>query len=547
MPRFLRFLCILAALAIIGVGLFTSEELSDARWLGLLAIAWILLLFGTRMPIGPDVPTFNRAVLRTAMTLASMFAIISAQLVRIQVVQSDATYNKTAKDPTGETISNPRKTSAELSAPRGKIYDRNGTLVADTVKDGNAYLRDYPNPVTGYVAGYFSPLLYGSSGLESSRNDALSGKESIDPVERTINALLGRQQQGLDLHLTLDTNLQQTATDLLQGRKGAVVVLEVATGAVLVLASTPNYDPDRLVTSPSGDSSAAESYWAELSDDPDAPFVLRANLGLYTPGSTFKTITAAAAIDSGLDTPTSVYTDNGELEIDGRTLVENNRPDETRSEWTLEEGIEWSLNVVFAQVGMHVGADRLWDYAKRFGFGEEIPFDLPVSESQLASDRDFLGSNNALADTAFGQGEIQVSPLHMAMIAATFANGGKMMRPYLVASEQDGDGNVRNRASAEVWKTPISSATAESVRSMMVSAVNEGSIQAAITPGYTVGGKTGTAERGDGSVHSWLMAFIGDDTPRYAAAVVLEEGSDSLGTSVAVCQAILEATITSLG
>ena len=547
MPRFVRLLCILAALTLIGFGLFSSEGISDVRWLGLLAAAWVLLLVGTHISLRDDLPTFNRAVIRTAIVFSTMFALISAQLVRIQVVQSGATFNKTATAPDGETIANPRKSTNDLLAARGKIYDRSGEIVADTVREGGLYIRRYPNPTTGYVAGYYSPLLYGSFGLEERFNDELTGQKATNPLERTLNDLLNRPRAALDLRLTLDSQLQQTATDLLSGRKGAVVVLDAKNGATLVLASTPSFDPDKLFTSNSEQNPAATDYWKTLTSDPASPLVLRANLGLYTPGSTFKTVTAATAIETKIAQPSDTYKDDGSLDIDGRTLIENNRPDPSRTEWTLEEGFAWSLNVVFAQVGLEIGADKLWDYASRFGFGHDIPYDLPVSRSQLAASRSFLSSKNALADTAFGQGQILVTPLHMAMIAATFANTGNMMQPHLVASVTASDGSAVESKKPQVWKAPVSPATAATVKDLMINAVENGAIQVAITPGYTVGGKTGTAETGDGSVHSWFIGFIGNPEPAYAVAVVLEEGSDSLGTSVNIGQAILSAAIHSPG
>jgi peptidoglycan glycosyltransferase len=545
MHRFVRILCIFASLTLIGIGLFSSEGISDIRWLALLAVAWVFLLIGTYIPLDDVLPTFNRSIIRTAVVFSTMFAVISAQLVRIQVVQSDATFNKTAEAPDGETIANPRKSSNDLLSARGKMFDRNGELVADTVRKGGVYLRRYPNPTTAYVAGYYSPLLYGSSGLEERFNDELTGQTSTNPLERTLNNLLNRPQSALDLQLTLDSHLQQNATDLLSGRKGAVVVLDAKSGAVVVLASTPSFDPEKLFTSSSEQNVAASSYWTSLTESPDAPLVLRANLGLYTPGSTFKTVTAAAAIDSGVAKPDDVYQDNGSLDIDGRTLVENNRPDPSRSEWTLTEGFAWSLNVVFAQIGLKIGADRLANYASRFGFGSDIPFDLTVSRSQLTSSPDFLRSMNALADTAFGQGQILVTPLQMAMIAATFANGGSMMQPYLVSSVTDDNESTRLKTMPKTWKTPVTVATAMSLKTLMINAVENGAVQAAITPGYVVGGKTGTAETGNGAVHSWFIGFIGAPEPAYAVSVVLEEGSNALGTSVNIGQAILNATILS--
>ncbi|MGC4190070.1 MAG: penicillin-binding protein 2 [Thermomicrobiales bacterium] len=540
MPRPIRALAILGAFGLIGWGLFASDRTSDAHWLAILGAAWVLLLIGTYVSLPDELPTFNRTTIRTAFALSTVFAVIVAQLVRVQAVQRQAIYTKTGTAPDGEPYANPRTVNTGLDTKRGRIFDRTGETIADTTERNGVFVRSYPNPVTAYVAGFYSPLMYGASGIEATWNDDLSGSAGRNAVDRTINELLDRSEDGFDLHLTLDTALQQQATDLLAGRKGAVVLMEAGTGAVLAFASQPNFDPNRLFSTNSDESKDVRAYWDQLSDDASAPFVLRANLGLYTPGSTFKTITASAALDTGTAALGTVYQDNGELTIDGRTLVENNRPDPSRSEWTLEEGIAWSLNVVFAQVGLQIGADKLWDYATRFGFETSPPFDLPVAQSQIASSRSFLDSKNALADTAFGQGQILTTPLQMTLVAATFATGGTMPTPHLVARVADaGNKTIRTNAPG-AWRNPVGKSTAKQVADMMVNAVQNGSIQAAITPGYTVGGKTGTAETGDGSIHSWFIGFIGQPDPQYAIAVVLEEGSDALGTSVNIGQAMLQ-------
>lgn len=545
MPRIVRALAILVALALIGWGLFASDRTSDARWLAILGVAWVLLLIGTYVTLPDDLPTFNRTTIRTAMALSTVFAVIVAQLVRVQAVQRQAIYTRTGVAPDGEPYANPRTVNTGLDSRRGRIFDRAGEVIADTTERDGIFVRSYPNPITAYVAGFYSPLMYGASGLEATWNDELSGSAGRNAVDRAINELLDRSEDGFDLHLTLDTALQQQASDLLSGRKGAVVLMDAASGAVLTFASEPHFDPNRLFSTTTDESTAVREYWNELSSDASAPFVLRANLGLYTPGSTFKTVTAAAALDTGTATPDTIYQDNGELTIDGRTLVENNRPDPSRAEWTLEEGLGWSLNVVFAQVGLQLGADRLWDYATRFGFETSPPFDLPVAQSQIASSRGFLDSKNALADTAFGQGQILTTPLQMALVAATFATGGTTPTPFLVSRVADaGNRTVRTNAPG-AWRKPVGEATAKQVAAMMVNAVQNGAVQAAITPGYTVGGKTGTAETGDGSIHSWFIGFIGQPDPRYAIAVVLEEGSDALGTSVNIGQAMLQAAMES--
>jgi peptidoglycan glycosyltransferase len=540
--RGLRNLSLLGSLVLIGFGLFSSKDVSDARWLAILGAAWLLILIGVHFELPSGLPTFNRSLIRTSMVIVSVFVLISAQLVRIQVVQSDATYDRTGISSNGDVIANPRASGTDLSVDRGKIYDRDGNLIADTVKDGNQFLRTYPDPATAYVAGYFSPLLYGSVGLESTWNDQLAGRSAGNALDRWLSDVLGQPREGLDLNLTLDAELHQQATDLLNGRTGSVVVMDVRTGAVITLASSPAYDPNQLFTADIEDNEQASDYWDQLLDDPESPLLLRSTLGLYTPGSTFKTITAATAIEQGIAEPDTVYEDNGRIVIDGRELVENNRPDESRDQWTLEEGVGWSLNVVLAQVGLQIGADGLWESATDFGIGAEVPFDLTVAEGQIASDRDFLDSQNALADTAFGQGELLVSPLQMAMLVSCFANDGRMMQPYLVNTVTD-DGDIAETTTPTEWRSPVSPATAQQVQEMMVFAVEQGSIQRASGSGYRLGGKTGTAETGDGDVNSWFIGFIGDDDPQYAVAVVLEDDTSGLGTAVDIGRQMLVETM----
>ena len=535
------------AIAMIGFGLAFQGGITDTRWLVILGVAWLLLLVASRVRLPHSLPTFNRSLIRTTLVIATVFIIISAQLVRIQVVQSDETYFRTAADPDGEIIGNPRIGNSELAIERGNIVDRNGALIAGSERDGNVYIRTYPDPTTSYVAGYYSPLLYGSSGLEERYNEELVGQQGNNPFIRVTNNLLNRPQRGSDLQLTLDSDLQAYASQVLGDSNGSVVVMDVKTGAVLVLASNPSYDPNQLFTSDPGQRDAATAYWNSLLERPDAPLVVRSTMGLFSPGSIFKTVTAGIGIEAGYVEPDEIYEDTGELSIDGRVLVENNRPDPTRTEWTVTEGMAWSLNVVFAQIGLEIGATDYWENAARFGFGKAIPFDVPVAIGQIASSQEFLRDNNALADTGFGQGEILVSPFQMALVTSMYVNDGKMMRPYLVETVLDDDGDATRTTTPEVWQQSISPDTAADVEQMMIAAVQNGSASGAAIDGYTVGGKTGTAETGGGSAHSWFIGFIGEgeSEPRYAVAVILENGNDTGRSATVAGRDVLLETIMS--
>jgi peptidoglycan glycosyltransferase len=489
-------------------------------------------------------PGTGTAIAKVGLLLASAFVVLAVQLTRIQVVEQAAIVDRRAVDPrTGEVLANPRLVDDDLTIDRGHVFDRRGKRLAGTIVENGVGRRVYPDPVGAYVVGYYSPLLYGKSKLEATYDEALRGDDGRSLWAHITDRLLHRAPDGLDLHLTLDTDLQRQADALLDGRTGAVVLIDVKTGAVLVLASQPHYDPEQLFTAGETDRDAATAYWRQLNDDPDRPLVLRATGGLYTPGSTFKTITAAAAIDAGLASPEDTYRDDGSLEVDGHIIVERNRPDETVEIWTLRQGLAFSLNVVFAQVGLELGGDLLREYAERFGFGSPVPFDVPVATSQVAATDDFLDASPAVADTAFGQGELQVTPLLMAMVAATFANDGKMMRPYLVERVTTRDGDVVRQTAPSVWRTPIARETAAMMREMMIDVVEHGYAAGAAIDGLVVGGKSGTAETGSGAPHAWFIGFAGDPEPRYAVAVVLEHGGAGLSVPLDIAREMLAAAM----
>ena len=542
MPAFLRSLFLLGAFGLIGFGLFVGDDLTDARWLTLLAGALVLLVLCTRVSLPPAMAPFNRGLIRTTMLLACVFILLSAQLVRIQVIQQEQIYFRSEADANGEVISNPRLYQQQLTVQRGQILDRNGVVLADTTLQDGIYYRSWPVESAHSVTGYYSPNRYGMTGIEATYEQELSGQAGTNPIETTVRDLLGREQAGANVELTIDADLQTLAYNSLGGNNGAIVVIDIQTGETLVLASKPSVNPNTLFVV--DDATAADAYWDTIStDEVNKPFVTRANLGVYTPGSTFKTVTAGIAINEGYAEPDTVYEDNGEITIDGRVLVENNRPDNSRSEWTLREAVMWSLNVVMAQVGLQIGPETYWEYGPQLGFGEQIPYDVPIAESQLANDQDFLNSQNALADTGFGQGEILMSPMHMAMVGAMWANDGTMMEPILVKQVTAPDGTVLFQAEPMVYKQCVEPETAQAVESMMIDVIQNGSAQHGQWGGYTIGGKTGTAELGDGTTNSLFIGFIGDPEPRYAIAVVLEGNGGDLPSAVIMARDILVATI----
>lgn len=540
----LRRMLIVVGLGAIVVELLRVPSTHDGRWLLWLGGGGALTAFGLWPTIDRRSHRLPRAAASAAFTLFVVFGLLAAQLLRLQVVGGNDTFTREAADPeTGQVVANPRAGNADLRADRGSILDRSGKVLAETRIVGGVAHRLYPDPAS-YVAGYFSPLKYGKTGLEAEYDATLAGADAGNPFVRRLDSLLHRPAKGGDVRLTIDAGLQARADALLAGRTGSIVVIDVKTGAVVVMASSPHVDPSRLIADDAASAGAAEAYWASLNADPAQPLLPRATNGLYTPGSTFKIVTASAAIDTGATTPDEIFVDDGALDVDGHVIVENNRPDASVTRWTLRDGIAYSLNVVLAQVGLKIGGKTLGDYAQRFGFGEKIPFDLPVARGQVSGSAAFLDAPAAVADTAFGQGQLLTTPLGMAVVAATIANGGVTMTPYLVRQTTNGDGEASEPRKPGIWRTPIGAQAASDVAAMMVNAVDTGYAGKAAIDGFVVGGKTGTAETGDGrEPHAWFIGFIGAPEPRFAVAVVLEHGGKGLGAPLSIAREMLSATV----
>lgn len=548
----MRAILTLAAFALLGVGLWRAEDWDYGRWMIAMAIAGALLAISWWPTTGRGMPIFNRTLLSWATILAVIFFLVTVQLVRIQIVRGDEIANRTVVAPNGDIAQNPRVTSANADVQRGSILDRDGQVIVESVlNEFETYERVYHDPAMAGVTGYYSPLLYGSSGVEAQFNKYLSGEEGGNPVDEWLDSVLHREQHGYDVELTLDSNLQQQANDLLAGRPGAVVLMEANSGDVLAMASAPGYDPNKISIEPGPTSdeelATANSAWESISTDPSSPLVFRPTQGLYVPGSVFKMVTAAAALDSGEATPETAYRDEGSLVVDGRVIIGLNRPDETKVSWTLEESFAHSLNVVFAQIGLDLGAETLWDYAQRFGFGEQIPFALPVAPSQLASDRAALNERTLLADTGFGQGQILATPLQMAMITAAIANDGTMMQ-LRIASEVIGqDGETLTRFDAEPWRQPISEETAQEMQRLMEASAAYGYASGAQIEGVTVGGKTGTAEAGEAGAHSWFTGYAVDGDKTYVVAVIVEHAGSGSATALPIGRSLMVSAIEQLG
>lgn len=439
--------------------------------------------------------------------------------------------------------------------PRGVIYDRFGGVLA-TNQNGR---RIYTNPEIGHIIG-FDSAVYGKTNVEAAFDQYLSGDQSIRPADM----LLARTFDGAtvttnpaDVYLTLDSGLQQIAQNALGARPGAVVVLDPQSGAVLAMATYPRFDPN-LFTLPDpatqADVESVEAIWQQYANRTDGPLLNRATQGRYPPGSVFKTLTAAAAIDSQvMPFPESAVT------CPNRLFTENNAPPvrnaveglagQTGNPSNLRLVYAWSCNTAFAQIGLLLGPELYIEYARRFGLGfaDEAGLtpdlqDIAADKGTLANEAAFLQRPAALADTAFGQGQILITPLDMAQMVATIANDGGLMRPYLVQEVRSGD-QVLYQAQPTVLRQVMSPQAAATMRAVMKSSVDIGYAAPANIAGVNVGGKTGTAELPSGQPHSWFVAIAPVENPRYAIAVVVERGGEGSQTALPVARQVLQAAL----
>jgi peptidoglycan glycosyltransferase len=444
---------------------------------------------------------------------------------------------------------------AQFTIKRGKIYASNGrTVLATNVTRNRAgqtlYFRRYPTgPIFSDVVGY-STQTRNRTGLEQSYNDYLTGSNAnLDTVFRSaLDKLKGTTVTGNDLVLTINPAAQALALRLLHGKCGAVVALEPSTGRVLVMATNPTYNAN-LIEKRFGVATRTNLPCG-------APLLNRATVGKYPPGSTFKMVTAAAALDTGRFTPDSPFYDPGYCEEYGKQVRNAGNPEapETFGHVNLTLGFQHSINSVFCNVGKALGAGVVLDYAKRFGFYSLPPLELPESE-RVASG---LYNRGRLFDPkhpdtqvdpgrlAFGQERLAVTPLQMAMVAAAIGNHGAEMRPQIVERIVSPGGKTITHLQPDQLGRPIKRQTADELTRMMELVVTGGTGTAAAIPGIRVAGKTGTAEVGRGNVHTtWFAAFAPANAPRVAIAVVVENQLNGFGGTISapIAKQVMEALL----
>jgi len=418
---------------------------------------------------------------------------------------------------------NPRRVEAERRIRRGNIYDRKGRTLAESRSgEGGVWERIYLVPEAAPVVGYASIDL-GTSGIESAYDTELRGDAPTSPIEQVRRDLLHLYPAGVDLQLTLDMDLQRLASATLGERTGAVVLLDAQSGAVLAMASEPIFDPNTL-----------EEDWPRLRFDRDKPMLNRATQGLYPPGLVFETLTLAAVLEDGLVEATTVFTDElgVVLEVEPPLSCPSDPPATT---FTLAEAYTWPCSVLFARLGLELGGEQLADHITRMGIGRPLDFPLDASTGQVLERGQW--SRLLAARTAMGAGEVLVTPLEMALAAATIANDGLQAAPYLVVAI-DGE----PLAVAPAVRRVISAETAREVRTILAQAFSTGR-QGTSLPDADLAGQAGSAESGlpGAPPHAWFIGYAPAAQPRYAIAVIVEHGDSGWEVAAPIGVQVLDA------
>jgi penicillin-binding protein A len=458
----------------------------------------------------------NTPITRLYLVVLGLFAILVVGTSWNTIFRADALRDNPR---------NRRQLLEQQRIRRGVIRDDKGNLLARSLRrsDGT-YSRTYPDDnLFAHAVGY-SFTRYGRAGLEQSQNNPLSG--TTNELGTIFDRLSGSKPEGDDVLTALDPGAQRVALQGLNGRKGAVVALDPQTGAIKVMASVPGYNPNDI---------ANPGTFTRLNRDNDAPLLNRATQAGYPPGSTFKVVTAIAAMDSGKFTPNSTVSGKNLKPISGVPL--RNFGNENFGQITLTDALTHSVNTAWATVGEKLGKGTMAEYMSRLGFDQQVQVDLPSDERRASGefvDGRLIKPTSDAVDVgrmAIGQDKLNVTPLQMAMVASAVANGGKLMKPHLTDRIIDRDGRTVEKVLPRSMAQVMSPQAAGQVRDMMGKVVEEGTGTAAALQGISVAGKTGTAEvdRPCGPNQVWFIAFAPRENPRVAIAVTVECSSGTGG------------------
>lgn len=461
----------------------------------------------------------NRTIASVAALFVVLFSLLAARAAYVMVIDGPSIAAKPF---------NPRH--ALVQRRRGRILATDGTVLAESVGGRRVYpLGDSLAQTLGYIS-----TRYGASGIEAAYDRALTPSDTTGDIAGQWAELLAAfrgtsaKSHGADVVTTIVPAIQKEAwTQLDAYARGAVVVLDPRSGAVLALASVPSFDPNTI-----------DRTFAHVASNAQSPLLNRSIEGLYPPGSTFKVFTAGAALESGTVSMSTTFQDPGYLHIGTFTLHDNDN--EATGYQDLTGAFALSSNVDFGGITLKMGLDRFYRYLRRWGIGASLDFQLPAATARFPPKNDVTPGE--LAQMGFGQGALLVTPLQMALIASTVANGGVEPRPFIVRQIVRA-GVAASVTPAGALSTPISADTAADVKKMMVAVVQRGTGTTAQLAGVQVAGKTGTATNPHGAAHSWFVCFAPANRPRVAVAVVVENAGYGATVAAPIARNVLRVAL----
>ena len=482
----------------------------------------------------------ERQITRVGIASVVLLLLVFAQLNRLQIFAAEEIASNPA---------NSRRLLQEYSIKRGEIITEDTVTIARSVDTGGRlnFQRRYPGgDLYGHTTGFYS-FLFGTSGIESAYNEELLGESGVISMQDIQDSLFGSGELGDNVRLTINSEMQQIAREQLGDQRGSVIAMDPNNGKILAMWNNPSFDPNPLA---SHDARVQRQGRAALNPNSStSPLINLATQRGYPPGSTFKVVTAAAALESGRFTPTKTFDDPTSFDLPQTDATISNFSGGTCAGGgtiTFELALTISCNTTFADIGQKVPGE-IADMAEGLGFNSAIPFDLRTEPSTfLEADEDNLPRRSL---SAIGQGDVVSTPLQMLLVAATIANDGEVPRPRLADEIIDSEGIVE-RFSPETLGSAMSTTTANTLGGMMRNVVENGTGTAAQIPGVVVAGKTGTAQTTEGAnPHAWFICFAGPsgDDARIAVAVIVENGgslgSEATGGQVAapIARALIEA------
>lgn len=455
----------------------------------------------------------KRRVLRAAAFLMAVFGLLAVYVIYLSTWEAD----DLAKNPL-----NMRTAAARADIQRGSILAADGQVLAETKPNGS---RVYPfGAEMAAVTGYNGENI-GSAGIEGHANQALLGLTADMSRLGPLSQLL-QSDRGNDVKLTIEPAAQKAAAEGLGNRRGAVVVLDARTGAVLAMASTPSYDPNNI-----------EANWKQLSGQEDSPLLNRTVQGLYPPGSTIKPMIADAALTDGVTNQKEIFDCDGVLDVGGGHTIRESHG-EVHGRIDLRQAVTESCNITFGTLGMRMGDDKLQKAFSRFGFDREIGDEILMTKSHFPEFGKLSAGDQA--QTAIGQSALLVTPMHMALLADAFANGGKVMKPYLVQQVITPGGTVVHETRPEKWLTATTPEMAAVIDSFMEGVVTKGTGTAARVSGVRVTGKTGTAENAAGRDHAWFIGSAELAKRKIVFAIIVENAGGGGTEAAPIAKSIIE-------